>query len=117
MNTITTPPIMEAALTVTNLVAQRFDCTQAEVVSLKRGVENISKARHMAMWLLRLRGWGYTTIGEYFRRNHAAVMHGCNAVNNRFDVEPRYKQMWPEYADFRVALKNYEPVVGEESWN
>ena len=29
---------MEAALKVTNLVAQRFDCTQAEVVSLKRGV-------------------------------------------------------------------------------
>ena len=104
---------MEDALKVTNLVAQRFDCTQAEVVGDNRGVENISKARQMAMWLLRLKGWAYTSIGEYFRRNHAAVMHGCNAVNNRFDVEQKYNTAWPEYSEFRVATKNYEPMVEE----
>ena len=107
---------MEDGLKVTNLVSQRFDCTQSEVVGSRRGEEHISKARHMAMWLLRLRGWGYAAIGEFFNRNHAAVIHGCNAVNNRLDVEPKYNCVWPEYSEFRVATKNYEPMVKDKAW-
>lgn len=97
-------------------VCQRHDCTPEELLGPTKP-DRIVAARQMAFWLLRLQGYHYPQIGEFFSRNHVAVIHGCIVVNHYFDVEPRWRARWPEYAEFRVASNKYTPVYYErDAW-
>lgn len=100
--------ITETAERVIRKVCQRHDCTPEDITG-PRKPDHIVAARQMAYWILRLRGWKYPEIGEFFNRNHAAVMHGCLTVNNRFDIEDSWGVIWAEYKEFRVASNRYAP--------
>lgn len=100
--------VATAAHQVVRKVSQRTGVSPTKICGPTRPA-GVVMARQMCYWLLRLQGWGYTEIGQFFNRDHGAVMHGCLAVNIRFDLEPRFKMFWPEYEEFRVAGPKYEP--------
>lgn len=56
----------------------------------RRRQQPITKARHLAMYLLRTYGLSYPTIGSIFKRDHASVMHGVARIEtSRADAELR----------------------------
>jgi chromosomal replication initiation ATPase DnaA len=112
MTTLTQSRIGPALEQVIAKVCERHATTPEEILSGSRK-ERVAYARQMVGWLLRLRGWGYKDIAEIFENHHGTVMHSCQAVNNRFDVDKWWPTIWPEYAEFRVATQCYEPI-GEE---
>ena len=109
--------IDKAGALVLEKVSQRHDCTPEEMVGPTKP-DRIAVPRHMAFWLLRVQGYKFTQIAELFNRTHAAVLHGCLAVNNLFDIDPNWRKQWPEYTEFRVASKEYTPnfVEDNEAW-
>jgi len=116
MTTLTQSRITPALDEIITKVCQRHGTTREEIMTVARK-ERIAYARQMVCWLLRLRGWGYKEIAEIFENHHGTIMHSCNAVNGRFDVDKWWPKIWPEYAEFRVATQSYEPVGKEiEKW-
>lgn len=99
-------PIAAAAHKVVRKVSERTDVSPTRICGSTRPA-GVVMARQMCYWLLRLAGWSYNDIGGFFNRHHAAVIHGCQKVNHRFDLEPQFSMFWPEYADFRVAGTRY----------
>lgn len=112
MTTLTKSSIIPSARTVIAKVAARHSVAPEEIVSEKRR-EAVAHARQMACWLLRLQGWHYQDIASYFEQEHGTIMHACFAINNRMDVDKKWRKLWPEYIRFRVAGQAYEPI-GEE---
>ena len=48
--------------------------------------------RQVAMYLSRsLTEESLPAIGEQFRRNHATVLHSCNAVVEKMELDPAFK--------------------------
>jgi len=105
--------ITEDAERVVRIVSKRTEVSPTRITGPTKP-QAVVMARQMCYWLLRLRGWEYVAIGKFFKRHHGSVMHGCLCVNIRFDMEPRFKMFWPEFADWRVAGTKYQPKGGAE---
>lgn len=109
---VTKPSIDWDANEIIAKVSQRTDISLAQMIGPTRPDE-ITLARHVCFFLLRLKGWDYNSISTFFGRTHAAAMSGCLRINLRFDTEPKFQAFWPEYAEFRVAHPRYEPLERE----
>ena len=66
--------------TVTKTVAAWFRIKPAQIIGHSRKPK-ITRARHVAMYLLRENGLSLAEVGDVFKRNHASVIHACGRVS------------------------------------
>jgi chromosomal replication initiation ATPase DnaA len=67
--------------------AYYFDVSEEQMTQETRGKLNVSKARHVAIYISKQKTEKLTLaeIGEYFNRDHASVIHAIEVVNTGFN--------------------------------
>ena len=71
---------------IIDIVCEAYGISK-ERIRLKSKEEVIIYPRQVAMYLIRLKtGLTFKTIGAYFGKNHATVMHACTAIGNERTV-------------------------------
>jgi chromosomal replication initiation ATPase DnaA len=53
--------------------------------------------RQMIMYFATKYGCTQFETGEYFKRDHATVIHACKTVNNMYDTDKEYKDKIDKY--------------------
>ena len=89
------------------IVTERTGVTRKEILSKGR-VARIAIARQVVCWLMRNRGWDYTSIGKLMGMYHGTVIHACRKVNLSFEVDKSFKRVWPELLGNQIAFGNSE---------
>ncbi len=68
---------------IQKIVAEHFDIRVSDIVGPRRP-KNIAWPRQVAMYLSRtMTNQSFPVIGEAFSRNHATIVHACQAVDKR----------------------------------
>ena len=96
------------------LVHERMGVTREEILSRSK-TENIKNGRQMVYWLMRLRGHKQSRVAQIVGRDHPTIAHGGKMINEKLDVDPKFKELWPECAGRKVQeriprVKKMEPV-------
>lgn len=78
---------------IQRLVAQFYEM-QPELLSAKTRKREIVTARHVAMYFSKMMtSHSLKSIGLRFGgRDHSTVIHACNAVENRLEMEPAFRE-------------------------
>ena len=86
---------MKSSMTMEELVkvvANHFKISTA-ILKSKDRVQNIAKARHIAMYLSKhILHISQRDIGEYFNRKHTSVRHAINKVISSMKSDPEYNK-------------------------
>jgi len=90
------------------LVHERMGVTREEVLSRSK-TRNIKNGRQMVFWLMRLRGHKQSHIARIVGRDHQTVAHGANMINGKLDVDPEFRELWPECAGRKVRGRTPRP--------
>ena len=73
-------------------VAEHFDLRVGDIIGRKRP-QNIAWPRQIAMYLSRtMTDQSFPVIGNSFGRNHATIVHACNAVEKRQTEDLKLRQ-------------------------
>lgn len=67
--------------------------------------EPLTEARHVAMCILRRRGYSLQAVADVFNRDHAMTMHAVKRVDRLRETEAKFRQRW---AEVRAAIKAAE---------
>lgn len=67
-------------LSILRAAADLYAVTADDVVSLDQSGP-VVRARHMACWLLRERGYTYVHIGQILNRDHSTAIYGWRAID------------------------------------
>jgi chromosomal replication initiator protein len=80
-----------------------FNIPLTELRSKKRTNE-VVWARSVAMWVSRNAKYSSHTVGKYWGRDHATVLHAQKLVDNLTSVHPNYNSQLQE---FKILAKEY----------
>ena len=82
------PPVV-----IINAVAEYYSLSPEDITGRKRDFKT-SRARHIAMYLLRQQnGCSLSEIGKFLgNRDHSTVIHGCEKIASEIDVDSRLSQ-------------------------
>ena len=58
------------------------------------------KARHTCQWIACDAGYKQSDVARFWGMNHATVIYGCKAVNDRIDTDPAEKKELKEFMEF-----------------
>ena len=58
------------------------------------------KARHICQWVAIDAGYKQSDVARFWGMNHATVIYGCKAVNDRIDTDPAEKEELEEFMAF-----------------
>ena len=77
-------PIVHAQM----VAADYFGVTRADILARGRS-RKVVEARHVAMWLARLRGQpSFPELGRAFRRDHTTVMPAIRKIERKIATNP-----------------------------
>ena len=79
---------------IIRIVATAFGITANDITSSRRP-RNITRARHIAMWLVRKHtNLSFPDIGKKFGgRDHASIQYACNKITNQLKKDPDIANM------------------------
>lgn len=89
------------------IVTERTGVTRKEILNKGR-VPRIAIARQVVCWLMRHRGWDYTSIGKLMGMYHGTVIHACRKVNASIEIDKTFKRVWPELLGNQITFRDSE---------
>jgi chromosomal replication initiation ATPase DnaA len=82
------------AFGIVEMVAEHYGVELADLLSRRRGVERVARARQVCFWLVRKRMQWITLekVGELFGRTHGNVMRGICLIEKEYEESRAFRE-------------------------
>ena len=91
------------------VVSDYYQVPEALLCGCARGSQEVSLARHVAIYLARTKlGMTHAALGSAFRRDHTSMVHACRRIEDRL--------LWQEERGKSDLVEDIEAISDQLEW-